>query len=92
MGYNLAIEYLADFEKTWMLGSFKELNSRVLAPQKRALKEWLFLEVCPAVFFLVLLHAKGGMRPLPVFFAFTRSVREGTFPHILHIRYSVYAA
>lgn len=45
MGYNLAVEYLADFEKTWMLDSFKELNARVLQPQQRALKEWLFLEV-----------------------------------------------
>lgn len=45
MGYNLAIEYLADFEKTWMLDSFKELDSRVLQPQHRPLKEWLFLEV-----------------------------------------------
>ena len=45
MGYNLAIEYLADFEKTWMLDSFKELDSRVLQPQQRPLKEWLFLEV-----------------------------------------------
>ncbi|KAL0037921.1 hypothetical protein WJX79_005370 [Trebouxia sp. C0005] len=45
MGYNLAIEYLADFEKTWMLDSFKELDSRVLQPQHRSLKEWLFLEI-----------------------------------------------
>ena len=47
MGYNLAIEYLADPEKTWMLESFKHLDSRVLQPQHRALKEWLFLTVCP---------------------------------------------
>ena len=45
MGYNLAVEYLADFEKSWMLGSFKELDARVLQPQQRGLKEWLFLEV-----------------------------------------------
>lgn len=45
MGYNLAIEYLADPEKTWMLESFKELDRHVLQPQHRALKEWLFLEV-----------------------------------------------
>lgn len=45
MGYNLAIEYLADPEKTWMLESVKELDRRVLQPQCRALKEWLFLEV-----------------------------------------------
>ena len=29
LGYNLAIEYLADYEKTWMLDSFRELDSRV---------------------------------------------------------------
>ena len=49
MGYNLAIEYLADPEKTWMLESFKQLDSRVLQPQHRALKEWLFLTVCPSL-------------------------------------------
>ena len=47
MGYNLAIEYLADPEKTWMLESFRQLDSRVLQPQHRALKEWLFLTVSP---------------------------------------------
>ena len=45
LGYNLAIEYLADYEKTWMLDAFRELNSRVLEPQGRPLTEWLFLEV-----------------------------------------------
>ena len=45
MGYNLAVEYLADFEKTWMLDSFHALDDRVLQPQQRGLKEWLFLEV-----------------------------------------------
>lgn len=45
MGYNLAIEYLADYEKTWMLDSFRALNERVLVPQQRGLSEWLFLEV-----------------------------------------------
>lgn len=45
MGYNLAIEYLADYEKTWMLDSFRSLNSRVLQAQDRPLQEWLFLEV-----------------------------------------------
>ena len=49
MGYNLAIEYLADPEKTWMLESFKQLDSRVLQPQHRALKEWLFLTVFPSL-------------------------------------------
>ena len=45
LGYNLAIEYLADYEKTWMLDSFRQLDARVLQPQQRALSEWLFLEV-----------------------------------------------
>ena len=45
MGYNLAIEYLADYEKTWMLDSFRSLNCRVLQAQSRPLTEWLFLEV-----------------------------------------------
>ncbi len=45
MGYNLAIEYLADYEKTWMLDSFRELNQRVLEPAGRPLTEWIFLEV-----------------------------------------------
>ncbi len=52
MGYNLAIEYLADYEKTWMLDSFRSLNQRVLQEQSRPLTEWLFLEVrlaaCPS--------------------------------------------
>ena len=45
LGYNLAIEYLADFEKTWMLDSFRHLDRAVLQPQGRRLTEWLFLEV-----------------------------------------------
>ena len=45
MGYNLAIEYLADYEKTWMLDSFRALDERVLAPAGRPLTEWVFLEV-----------------------------------------------
>lgn len=45
MGYNLAIEYLADYEKTWMLDSFRQLDARVLAPAGRPLTEWVFLEV-----------------------------------------------
>lgn len=49
MGYNLAIEYLADYEKTWMLDSFRSLNQRVLQPQSRPLTEWLFLEVSTCV-------------------------------------------
>ncbi|KAK9823224.1 hypothetical protein WJX72_001167 [[Myrmecia] bisecta] len=45
MGYNLAIEYLADYEKTWMLDSFRVLNEKVLQPAGRTLNEWVFLEV-----------------------------------------------
>lgn len=45
MGYNLAIEFLADFEKTWMLDSIKQLNARAMAPQGQGLTEWEFLEV-----------------------------------------------
>lgn len=44
LGYNLAIEYLADYEKTWMLDSFRAFDAGVLAPQGRRLREWLFLE------------------------------------------------
>lgn len=49
LGYNLAIEYLADYEKTWMLDSFRLLNKQVLEPQGRPLSHWEFLEVqhCP---------------------------------------------
>jgi hypothetical protein len=42
LGYNLAIEYLADYEKTWMLDSFRDLNARVLNKDI----DWIFLEVC----------------------------------------------
>ncbi len=45
LGYNLAIEYLADYEKTWMLDSFRQLNQRVLEPLARPLTHWDFLEV-----------------------------------------------
>lgn len=55
MGYNLAIEYLADYEKTWMLDSFRVLNERVLVPQQRGLSEWLFLEVTNFSFYSVTL-------------------------------------
>jgi hypothetical protein len=41
LGYNLAIEYLADYEKTWMLDSFRDLNTRVLHKDI----DWIFLEV-----------------------------------------------
>jgi hypothetical protein len=33
LGYNLAVEYLAAYEKTWMLDAFRVLNDRVLAAQ-----------------------------------------------------------
>ncbi|GFR50020.1 hypothetical protein Agub_g12170 [Astrephomene gubernaculifera] len=42
LGYNLAIEYLADYEKTWMLDSFRQLAARVF-PHKTV--DWVFLEV-----------------------------------------------
>lgn len=45
MGYNLAIEYMASYEKPWMLAAFRHLNKSVLAPNGHALTEWLFLEV-----------------------------------------------
>lgn len=41
LGYNLAIEYLADYEKTWMLDSFRALDAEL----GLGLKEWAFLEV-----------------------------------------------
>lgn len=55
MGYNLAIEYMASYEKPWMLHAFRDLNKRVLAPVGLALKEWLFLEV----------HTPSPSLPLP---------------------------
>jgi hypothetical protein len=44
LGYNLAVEYLAAYEKTWLLESFQTLNRNVLAAQGKAV-DWLFLEV-----------------------------------------------
>ena len=41
LGYNLAIEYLADYEKTWMLDSFRALDEGL----GLGLKQWAFLEV-----------------------------------------------
>lgn len=41
LGYNLAIEYLADYEKRWMLHSFKQLASEVI---QRDI-DWVFLEI-----------------------------------------------
>jgi hypothetical protein len=54
LGYNLAIEYLADYEKTWMLDSFRALLSDGSSSPKGALAkaglkhedvDWVFLEV-----------------------------------------------
>ena len=65
MGYNLAIEYLADYEKTWMLDSFRVLNERVLVPQQRGLSEWLFLEVTNFSFYSVTLsHSRHVILPI----------------------------
>ncbi|KAG2482514.1 hypothetical protein HYH03_018559 [Edaphochlamys debaryana] len=44
LGYNLAIEYLADYEKTWMLDSFRDLDARIFAPAGKKV-DWIFLEV-----------------------------------------------
>ncbi|CAG9463340.1 unnamed protein product [Pedinophyceae sp. YPF-701] len=44
IGYNLAIEYLADYEKTWMLDSFRAFDKRVLSPLGRDV-EYTFLVV-----------------------------------------------
>jgi len=44
LGYNLAVEYLAAYEKTWMLDAFRVLDTRVLQPQGKKL-DWVFLEV-----------------------------------------------
>jgi hypothetical protein len=44
LGYNLAVEYLAAYEKTWMLEAFQVLDKRVLSAQGKAL-DWVFLEV-----------------------------------------------
>lgn len=44
LGYNLAIEFLADFEKRWMLDSFRDMHARYMASQG-VQPDWLFLEV-----------------------------------------------
>lgn len=44
LGYNLAIEYLADYEKTWMLDSFRSLDGRIFSGLGRRV-DWVFLEV-----------------------------------------------
>uniref|UniRef100_A0A7S0N812 Thiaminase-2/PQQC domain-containing protein n=1 Tax=Pyramimonas obovata TaxID=1411642 RepID=A0A7S0N812_9CHLO len=44
LGYNLAVEYLAAYEKTWLLESFRTVDKNLLQKQGRDV-EWLFLEV-----------------------------------------------
>lgn len=44
LGYNLAVEYLAQFEKGWMLDSFRRLDERVLSPAGKDV-HWEFLEI-----------------------------------------------
>jgi hypothetical protein len=44
LGYNLGIEYLADYEKRWMLDSFRKLDERFMKKQGCDV-DWLFLEV-----------------------------------------------
>lgn len=44
LGYNLAIEYLADYEKTWMLDSFRSLDARIFSGLGKKV-DWIFLEV-----------------------------------------------
>lgn len=44
LGYNLAIEYLADYEKTWMLDSFRALDERIFSGLGKNI-DWTFLEV-----------------------------------------------
>jgi hypothetical protein len=44
IGYNLAIEYLADFEKRWMLESFRKMDAKFMAAQGCQV-DWTFLEV-----------------------------------------------
>lgn len=44
LGYNLAIEYLADYEKRWMLESFRKMDDAFMQKQGCNI-DWLFLEV-----------------------------------------------
>mmetsp|Transcript_4518 Transcript_4518/g.16195 ORF Transcript_4518/g.16195 Transcript_4518/m.16195 type:complete len:335 (+) Transcript_4518:136-1140(+) len=44
LGYNLAVEYLAAYEKGWMLDSFRALSDKTLAKNGRNV-DWTFLEV-----------------------------------------------
>lgn len=44
LGYNLAVEYLAAYEKTWLLESFQKMDNRFLTAQGKSV-DWLFLEV-----------------------------------------------
>jgi hypothetical protein len=44
LGYNLAVEYMAAYEKTWLLESFIKIDNNFLKAQGRE-QEWMFLEV-----------------------------------------------
>ena len=44
LGYNLAVEYLANPEKTWLLDSFQRFNKERLASEGKHV-DWKFLEV-----------------------------------------------
>uniref|UniRef100_A0A7S0GZG2 Uncharacterized protein n=1 Tax=Amorphochlora amoebiformis TaxID=1561963 RepID=A0A7S0GZG2_9EUKA len=44
LGYNLAVEYLAAYEKQWLLDSFRSLDEKFLKSQGRKV-EWEFLEI-----------------------------------------------
>lgn len=47
LGYNLAIEFLADYEKRWMLHSFQQLSNELIKTEV----DWVFLEI----------HAEGKL-------------------------------
>jgi len=73
LGYNLAIEYLADYEKTWMLDAFRALNDRVLAPAGTPLTQWTFLEV----------HAEGEAEHAALGHAAVADVVPAAHAHLL---------
>ena len=69
LGYNLAIEYLADYEKTWMLDSFRALDKEL----DLGLKEWAFLEV----------HAEGEAEHAAIGHAATAALVDSSRTHLL---------
>ena len=69
LGYNLAIEYLADYEKTWMLDSFRALDEEL----GLNLKEWAFLEV----------HAEGEAEHAAIGHAATAALVDQSRTHLL---------